>query len=119
MSDARAERRGAPRTAADLPLTLSPHAGASPARLQNISQSGLCCEFAEPLAEMTVMGIDLELPGSESHRARGIVVRCDKQRGVSPPTYEVAIYFTELEPRTRRAIARYVAGRLEEGVSRE
>ena len=36
---------------------------------------------------------------------------------IRPPTYEVAIYFTELEPATRKAIQQYVASRLEEGVS--
>ena len=118
MSDARPERRGAPRASADLPLQLSPKTGAQPARLQNISQTGLCCQFPEPLTEMTLMGIDLELPGGEPHRVQGIVVRCDKVRGVSPPTYEVAIYFTELEAATRRAIQQYVASVLGEGVSR-
>ena len=117
MSDARSERRGAPRADANLPLMLSPEAGAQAARLQNISQSGLCCEFPDPLTEMTLMGIDIELPGGDAHRVEGIVVRCDKMRGVSPPTYEVAIYFTELKPETRRAITQYVLSQLGEGVS--
>ena len=118
MSDARPERRGAPRATANLPLQLSPESGAQPASLKDISQSGLCCEFPEPLTEMALMGIDLELPGDDPHRVEGIVVRCDKQRGVNPPTYEVAIYFTELKPETRRAIQKYVLSRLEEGVAR-
>lgn len=117
MSDARPERRGAPRANADLPLKLSPEAGAQGARLHDISQSGLRCEFPEPLGEMTLMGIDLELPGGDPHQVQGIVVRCDKLRGVSPPTYDLAIYFTEVKPETRRAINRYVLSRLEEGVS--
>ena len=109
MSEAQSERRGAPRAAADLPLQLSTTAAAQPAWLKDISQSGLCCRFDQPVSEMTMMGVDLVLPDSEPHRVQGVVVRCEKDREREAAGYEVAIYFTELEPAARRAITDFVA----------
>ncbi len=108
------ERRGAPRAAAQLPLRLSPDAEAQPATLKDLSTSGLCCRYGEPVTEMTLMGIQLELPGQEqAHALRGVVVRCEKLRGVNPPTYEIAIYFTEVPAATRQAIGAFVEAQLE------
>jgi hypothetical protein len=112
------ERRAAPRAAADFPLRLSPNAKAGPARLRDISANGLCCDYGEAVAEMTVMGVQVELPESGAHELRGVVVRCEKRRGVNPPTYEVAIYFTEMAPRTRQAIGAFVAAQLRAGVAK-
>ena len=103
----------APRAQADLPLQLSPTAQAQPARLKNISESGLCCHFEEPSNEMTQMAIDLELPGDEPRRVQGIVVRCEKQTN-SPSAYEIAIYFTEMESGARQAIQDFVMNRPQE-----
>lgn len=108
MSHAQSERRGAPRASADIPLHLSTATDARPAQLQNISETGLCCHFTEPVSEMTMMGIDLVLPGDEPHRVQGVVVRCDRDEQVTPPGYEVAIYFTEMEPQARVAIKQFV-----------
>ncbi len=113
MPEAHTERRAAPRADVDLPLRLSPAAEAQPARLKNISHTGLCCEFNDPVTEMTVMGVDLDLADGNPHRLQGVVVRCDKKRGVNPPTYEVAIYFTEVAAETRQAIQSFVAERVE------
>ena len=110
MTQPKIERRRAPRASAQLPLRLSDDAGARAATLRNISASGLCCDFEQPLAEMTLLGIQLELPGGDGpHDVQGVVVRCDKRRGVAPPTYEVAVYFTEMPPATREAIHQFVA----------
>ena len=114
MTNSPAERRNAPRADADFPVQLSADAGAQPAVLQNISQTGLCCHFPDPLTEMTLMAIDLNLPEGAA-KVKGVVVRCDKLRGMDPPTYEAAIYFTEMEPATRRAIDAYVSAKLESG----
>ena len=111
MSQAQSERRGAPRASADIPLQLSTTADARPARLQNISETGLCCLFEQAVAEMTVMGIDLILPDDGKHRIKGVVVRCDKDGEAKPPDYEVAIYFTEIEPQARLAIRQLVASK--------
>lgn len=115
MTDGPAERRNAPRAVADFPVKLSADAGAQPAVLQNISQTGLCCHFPEPLTEMTLVGIDLELPNGAA-KVKGVVVRCDKLTDVEPPTYEAAIYFTEVEPGTRHAIDAFVQSTLEDAI---
>ena len=113
MSDAGIERRKAPRTEADIPIRLSPRDSAQPARLVNISTSGICCTFGEAINEMTMVGISLELPGLD-HAAdvRGAVVRCDKRRGVNPATYELGIFFTDMTPDHRKAIEGFVENQL-------
>ena len=108
MTDARTEgreRRGARRVDAAFPLRLSPTDAAQPARLKNISQSGLCCEFSTPVEEMTMMGIAIDLPGAGPTELRGAVVRCDPVEAAAEPTYEVAIYFTDV-PAAARAVIR-------------
>ena len=58
---------------------------------------------------MTLVRIGLEIPGVDgAHDVQGAVVRCAKLRGQNPPTYEVAVYFTDVEPATRTAIDRFV-----------
>ena len=113
------ERRGAPRAHADLPLRLSPDSGAQSATLKDISTSGLCCRFGEPLTEMTMVQIQLELPGAGAPcDLKGVIVRCDKVRGITPPTYEVAVYFTDLTAETRTVIASFVESQLQAQASR-
>ena len=114
MSRAQSERRSAPRASADLPLHVAGKGGPRPARLQNISQSGLCCHYDEPVAEMTVMEVDLVLPDDEPRRVRGVVVRCEKEQEAKARGYEVAIYFTDLEATTRKAIRSYVLSRVDQ-----
>ena len=111
------ERRNAPRADARFPIRLSvdnhaPDAGAGfqDAELKDISTNGLACRYhGEAMSEMTLMAVNLELPGSDAaHRIEGVVVRCEKVRGISPPTYEVAIYFTEIGATAREAIRTFV-----------
>jgi len=106
------ERRGAPRACVDLPLRVSTAAEARPARLKNISQTGLCCQLDHAVDEMAIMGIDLELPDVGTQSVQGVVVRCDRDEKSAPPGYEIAIYFTELAPDARRAIQEFVQSRL-------
>ena len=110
------ERRRAPRATVSIPLHLSPRGDAEPATLVNISASGLCCRFADPIAEMTLVGMGIELPGQErACEVQGAVVRCDKIRGVNPPTYEIGIFFTEMSDETRKAIQEFVSAELGSG----
>jgi PilZ domain len=103
------ERRRAPRAQADFPIHLAPHASAGAARLKDISEIGLCCEFGAPVQEMTMVAIDLELPGeAEQHRVKGAVVRCDPVRG-SKKDYEIAVYFTDVGAPTRAILRSIVA----------
>lgn len=117
MSGNAIERRRAPRASADLPIRLGENEQTLPARLRDLSSSGLCCHYPEPLREMTMVQMDLDLPGQEgSHQVQGAVVRCEKQRGINPPTYEVAVFFTDLAPGARKAIDGFVRSRIEASV---
>ena len=108
MPHVQSERRRAPRASVDLPLQLSTKADASPARLRNISQSGLCCVSDQAVEEMTLMGVQLDLPGHGPVEVQGAVVRCDKDREGEAPGYEIAIYFTEMSAQARIAIQNFV-----------
>ena len=103
------ERRRAPRATVSMPIQLSPRGDAQPATLKNLSTSGLACHFGEAISEMTVMAIALELPGaSQPVEMAGAVVRCDKMRGVNPPTYEIGIFFTDMTNEARARVHNFV-----------
>ncbi len=113
MSELGIERRKAQRTDVDIPIRLSPRDAARPARLVNISTSGICCTFGEAINEMTMVGITLELPGqTDGAEVKGAVVRCAKRRDVTPATYELGIFFTEMSPSCRQAIEGFVESQL-------
>ena len=108
-----AERRRAPRARAQFPIRISDRGESREATVKDLSGNGLCCSYPEPVNEMTLVGIKLQLPDDERiHRLQGAVVRCDKRRGESPPCYEIAVYFTEIEPGTRIALQNYVSAQV-------
>ena len=103
------ERRRVTRARVDFPLRMTQRTEAKPGTVLDISENGLCCTFGESIREMTLVKIDLRLPDrEESHSLQGAVVRCEKRRNISPPTYEVAVYFTDLAPEARRALREFV-----------
>jgi hypothetical protein len=113
------ERRRAPRAAAELPIQLQRPAGGDgalhvqPATLKDISANGLCCALGQPMQEMTLVKLDLPLPNETSTiSVSGVVVRCDKIRGVPTPTYEIGVYFHDLDSAGRTRIERFVQDRL-------
>ncbi|GAB4150091.1 MAG: hypothetical protein Fur0037_18520 [Planctomycetota bacterium] len=109
MPQPQPDRRRAPRAQADFPIRLTEVADASPARLKDISEIGLCCVSENPLDEMTLLGIDLKLPGAQiAHRVKGAVVRCEPMPK-GEKGYEIAVYFTEVPETTRGALRQYVA----------
>lgn len=117
MQDGKPERRRAPRATVDIAIHLSNEGRSTgskaPARIVNISTSGLLCRFGEAMNEMTLLGIDLELPGSKTpEHVQGAVVRCAKLRDVSPATYELGVFFTDMSADTRRNIERFVETQL-------
>jgi PilZ domain len=113
MSELGIERRKCPRTDVDIPIRLSPRDAAQPARLVNISTSGICCTFNEAINEMTMVGITLELPGQPTGaQVKGVVVRCARHRDQNPATYELGIFFTEVDAESRRVIEGFVQGQL-------
>ncbi len=104
------DRRRAARAAATFPIQLSTKAEGEPARLRDISEIGLACTSRQPLAEMTMVGLDFALPGAtERHHVKGAIVRCEPLGGApAQPEWDVAIYFTEITPITRAALRHYV-----------
>ena len=107
------ERRNAPRISVNIPVQLSSRGDAEPATLTNLSTSGLACRFEAAISEMTLVGIDLDLPGvTQTAHVQGVVVRCDKLRGVHPPTYEIGIFFTAMTDATRASLAGFVEAQL-------
>ena len=109
------ERRRAPRAAVNFQIQLATKAlptkaDSAPATLKDISSNGLACTFHEPLNEMTMVRLDVKFPKDQDmHRIEGVVVRCDKRRGISPPSYEIAIYFAEMSEAGRKSLERFVA----------
>ncbi|GDY02628.1 hypothetical protein LBMAG49_19570 [Planctomycetota bacterium] len=109
MASSERERRRAPRARAEFQIHLNPKEGAQPATLKDLSIIGLCCSTAHKMAELALVGIDLQLPGqSGNHSVKGAVVRCDPEQG-KPGKYEVAVFFTEISPASKAAVAAYVA----------
>lgn len=109
MTNVQQERRRAPRARANFPIQIGDRDGLTAALLKDISTNGLCCSYPDALNEMTLVRIDLQIPGQhDAHALQGVVVRCEKKRGDAPPAYELAIYFTDVPPSTRRAIGEFV-----------
>ena len=114
MTRPAAERRKAPRAKAEFQIRLGERAATKEARIQDLSTSGLCCHFGDAIREMTLVEIGMQLPGDDTlHALRGAVVRCQKLRGQNPPTYEIAVFFTELPPACRQAIGEFVTARVD------
>jgi len=109
------ERRQHPRAALDVPITISLSEGTYEARLRDISRAGVCFFLDRRIPEMTVLRMDLDLPGNGDGRVRqhvagsGVVVRC---RALSPHVdhYEVAVFLNDVTEETRERLAAYVAG---------
>lgn len=81
--------------------------------LRDISEVGLACMAFEELPEMTQVALNFSLPGAtEVHHVQGAVVRCDRMKNDvsarSTPKWDLAVYFTEIQPVTRAAIRNWV-----------
>lgn len=109
MSQAQPDRRRAPRAQADFPIQIAGKMAGQPAQLKDISEIGLCCNCRERIDEMTLLSIDLKLPGAQvQHKVKGAVVRCEPlPRGKG--SFELAVYFTEIAPQTKAALKQLVA----------
>lgn len=106
-ASAGAERRQHPRATADWPVLLDLPKGKTPARLRDISAAGVSFFLDQPIAEMTVLALELQF-GKKKLQARGAVVRCER---ISPHIehYEIALFLHEIGEADRETIARYVA----------
>ncbi len=108
------ERRQHPRAQANRPLTVAIGGERREVRLRDLSAGGLCFFSDEPIPEMTMVKVELELPERGSHGApkavdaRGAVVRC---RRVSPllEHYEIAVFLHDLLESDAERLAEFVA----------
>ena len=108
----RIERRGSPRVAHRLPLTIHHGIGEVVIQTKNLSSSGAYCTLRRFLAPMTKLQIRLAIPGSPHHTpisCRGVIVRTEPAKARPRcRRYHVAIFFHELADHDRSVLARYV-----------
>ncbi len=109
-TEADADRRQWPRADADWPIRLLLPEGHFEARVRDVSRAGICFFLDRPIAEMTSLRIDLELPVQEGMRfVRGeaVVVRCDK---ISDRLdhYEIAAFMNDMAGPDRDALEAFV-----------
>jgi len=111
LTNLKQERRAHPRLAApDLPLKLA--GSGSPLRVRDISQSGVAFFADSPVALMTRVTFEIELPSEDGSPAavagEGAVVRCER---LSPALghYEVAVFFQHLKGNSLILLKDYLA----------
>ena len=107
------ERRHHPRASVDWPIAIALEGGVHEARLRDVSRSGVSFYIDRRVPEMTLLRLELELPGSaERLRGTGVVVRC---RSLSPAVdhYEVAVFLNDMADRDRELLAELVTGSLD------
>ena len=105
-----ADRRLWPRADADWPIRLLLPEGHFEARVRDVSRAGICFFLDRPIAEMTTLRIDLELPVAEGMRfIRGdaVVVRCDKISDLLEH-YEIAAFLSNMADPDRDALEAFV-----------
>lgn len=103
------ERRKHPRAAAgEMAITIGAEDRRFPARVRDISLSGVCFYSPKPFAEMAILKIELELPGTVKTTVKptGAVVR---SRKLAEGEYEVALFFMAITEMERTAIADFVS----------
>lgn len=113
----RTERRRESRAKApaDLSIRLP---GLRQASIRDISASGVCCTTDSALPLLSHVHLVLVLPTPRGLRevpCDGAVVRSAKEDGRHGPSYETAIFFTEIRETDRAAIAEYVTSQRNHG----
>lgn len=105
------ERRQHPRAKTELPITIGAKDRRFAAQVQDLSRSGVSFTCPVAFTPMTVLRMDLELPGKDGARVRadGAVVRCVKS---ATGDHSVAVFFTAIEDEDRAAITSFVESRL-------
>ncbi len=109
---ARIERRQAPRIATQLPIAMSDGGKAFVVTTKDLSASGVYCQVGRFFPPMTKFQIKMELPTLPKLtriRCQGVVVRTEPATAQSRRRwYHMALFFNDLDTRSREAIARYV-----------
>jgi len=116
LSRGAAERRANPRVSAAFELSGQPRDGGVTARMvaSNLSLGGLYCTSQADFPEMTRLAVRLMLPdgngGARPHDLEAVVVR--RSEVPSPDgngSYELALFFTQVNTETRESIASFLA----------
>lgn len=78
-------------------------------RLRDLSAAGLCFFSEEPLDEMSLLDVRLDLPddADDEFRAKGAVVRCERI-SAHLDHYEVAVFLHEIDGEQRYRLRDFV-----------
>ncbi len=107
------ERRGAPRIAARVPISVTDDDTPYSAEVDNLSASGVYCTVARFVPPMTRLELRFELPDGHAISCGGVVVRAQPSvTNADRSVYQLAIFFTQLSTGDRSAISRFVQQRL-------
>lgn len=108
------ERRKHPRIQKSLDCEVAVGRSSFRARTQNLSCGGALCRLAEPVAPLTKLEINLQLPPVArvpacQIRCRGIVVRQEPvERAERRDAYLTAIFFSDIKDEDRKRLAEFV-----------
>jgi len=111
------ERRVHERHAINVTLQGTPDQGGIVARMiaSNLSLGGLYCTSNSDFPEMTRLAVRLMLPmdqsetGSEPVDLEAVVVRREESRSTNGnPRYDIALYFTNVDPSAHDQLKRYL-----------
>lgn len=109
------DRRTHPRHDAEIDVHGSPEAGGIVARMvsRNLSLGGLYCTSTTDFPEMTRLAVRLMLPNGEAGGTtldvEAVVVRREEVPAVNGDRrYDLALYFTHLDPAARERLAAYL-----------
>lgn len=105
-----AERRTHPRAKAEFDITIGTDSRSS-VRVRDISKSGVAFVSAIPIPEMTLVRLELVLPGAKGNliKADGAVVRSEKRSGGD---YDIGVFFMAITDTAREEIAGFVTSRI-------
>jgi c-di-GMP-binding flagellar brake protein YcgR len=108
------ERRRATRIVEVLPFTIGHQGYDLKATSCNLSSHGAMCVIEKDIPLMTQLKIGFSLPsaGAKSHdvQVRGVIVR--KEKDPSTGKYLIAIFFSDVKPRTQQALDAFIEHRL-------
>ena len=103
-------RRRHPRARGDWPVMVELPDGPHQARVRDISKGGVSFFLDRPIAEMSVLSVEFDLPcpaGVRRIRGTGAVVRCEKI-SKALDHYEIALFITEMADPDRATIESFV-----------
>ena len=110
------ERRKHPRVSEAVPCQVSVGSEVFSTVTKNLSCGGALCVVSGPVAPMTKLRIEFELPGvhgagsstRQTVHCEGVVVRQDQLPLSENPAYLTAIFFSDIRQEDRRRIGEFV-----------